>query len=63
MKPDKMVLTSQNEVYLLDYKTGAYHNKHQQQLENYQKAIEDMGYKVSKKALIYIGQTIEVVNL
>ena len=63
MKPDRMVVTTLNEVYLLDYKTGAYHIKHQLQLENYQKAIEDMGYKVSKKALIYIGQTIEVVNL
>jgi hypothetical protein len=32
-------------------------------LENYQKAIELMGYKVVKKALIYIGEQINVVNL
>jgi hypothetical protein len=33
------------------------------QLENYQVAIEKMGYKVTKKSLIYIGEEIEVVNL
>jgi hypothetical protein len=35
-------------VYLLDYKTGI-HNKTSKQLENYQLAIELMGYKVVKK--------------
>jgi hypothetical protein len=48
--------------FLLDYKTGIHNAKYQQQLENY-KAIELMGYKVIKKALIYIGKEIEVVNL
>jgi hypothetical protein len=32
------------------------------QLENYQSAIELMGYKVEKKVLIYIGKEIDVVN-
>jgi hypothetical protein len=63
LKPDRMVISSSNDVFLLDYKTGTYHTKHQTQLENYQKAIESMGYSVSKKALIYIGETIEIVNL
>jgi ATP-dependent exoDNAse (exonuclease V) beta subunit len=63
IKPDRMVLNQANEVYLLDYKTGAHNAKYQKQLENYQQAIELMGYKVVKKALIYIGKEIEVVNL
>ncbi len=63
LKPDRMVISSSNDVFLLDYKTGAYNAKHQTQLENYQTAIESMGYRVSKKALIYIGETIEIVNL
>jgi hypothetical protein len=33
------------------------------QLENYQNAIESMGFKVAKKTLIYIGDKIEIVNL
>jgi ATP-dependent exoDNAse (exonuclease V) beta subunit len=56
-----MVVTSSDEVYLLDYKTGIHNAKHQKQLENYQYAIELMGYKV-KKSLIYIGKQIDVVK-
>ncbi|MFV5701624.1 UvrD-helicase domain-containing protein [Flavobacterium sp. XS2P12] len=63
IKPDRMVLTKNKEVLLLDYKTGTHNVKYQQQLENYQDAIEKMGYKVVKKALIYIGKEIDVVNL
>jgi len=63
IKPDRMVLTKDKEVFLLDYKTGLHNPKYQMQLENYQNAIELMGYKVIKKALIYIGEKINVVNL
>ncbi|MFV5694364.1 UvrD-helicase domain-containing protein [Flavobacterium sp. LB3P122] len=63
VKPDRMVLTKNKEVLLLDYKTGIHNVKYQQQLGNYQDAIEKMGYKVVKKALIYIGKEIDVVNL
>lgn len=61
--PDRMVLTKLNEIYLLDYKTGTHQTKYQLQLENYQNAIEIMGFKVTKKALVYIGDTLEIVNL
>ena len=63
IKPDRMVLTPNKEVLLLDYKTGRHHIKYQKQLEDYESAIESMGYKVIKKALIYIRKEIEVVNL
>jgi ATP-dependent exoDNAse (exonuclease V) beta subunit len=63
IKPDRMVLTSTNEIYLLDYKTGSHQSKYTKQLENYQEAIEKMNYRVTKKALVYIGETLEVVNL
>jgi ATP-dependent exoDNAse (exonuclease V) beta subunit len=63
IKPDRMVLTKNKEVYLLDYKTGTHNPKYQLQLENYQNAIEKMGFKVVKKSLIYIGEQINVVNL
>ena len=63
IKPDRMVLKKNNEVLLLDYKTGTHQVQYQRQLENYQSAIELMGYKVLKKALIYIGKEIDVVNL
>ena len=63
VKPDRMVINVNQEIYLLDYKTGARQDKYTTQLENYQNAIEKMGFKVTKKALVYIGETLEVVNL
>ncbi|WP_298221458.1 exodeoxyribonuclease V subunit beta [Flavobacterium sp.] len=62
-KPDRMVLTPDNELLLLDYKTGKHLEKHRQQLENYQQVIEEMNFKVTKKALVYIGKSIEVIPL
>jgi hypothetical protein len=46
-----MVVTKDKEVFLLDYKTGLHDSKYQKQLENYQSAIELMGYKVVKKSV------------
>ena len=63
VKPDRIVLNGNNEIYLLDYKTGSHQTKYVLQLENYQSAIEKMGFKVVKKALVYIGESLEVVNL
>ncbi|HJY11623.1 MAG TPA: hypothetical protein VJ304_02485, partial [Flavobacterium sp.] len=63
LKPDRIVLTANKEAYLLDYKTGAINAKYTQQIQEYQDAIEDLGYKVLKRALVYIGTEIDVVNL
>ncbi len=63
LKPDRMALGSDGGVLLLDYKTGAHLPKHNQQLEAYAAAIEEMGYHVTKKALVYIGETLEIVHL
>ena len=63
LKPDRIVLTSDKEAYLLDYKTGVINSKYTRQIQEYEEAIEDLGYKVLKKALVYIGSEIDVVNL
>lgn len=63
LKPDRVVITPKGEAYLLDYKTGSANPKYKKQLEEYQSAIENMGFKVLKKALVYIGTDIDVVNL
>lgn len=63
IKPDRMAVSKENEVFLLDYKTGQHLPKHKAQLDHYQIAIENMGYKVCKKTLVYIGDKIEIVNL
>jgi ATP-dependent exoDNAse (exonuclease V) beta subunit len=61
-KPDRVVIKD-NVAYLLDYKTGEKHNKHKAQLEEYELALQEMKYTVAKKALIYIGERIEIVTL
>ncbi|MDR7209651.1 UvrD-helicase domain-containing protein [Flavobacterium piscis] len=63
LKPDRIVLTENNEAYLLDYKTGLSNPKYAQQIQEYQDAIEDLGYKVLKRVLVYIGTEIDIVNL
>jgi ATP-dependent exoDNAse (exonuclease V) beta subunit len=63
VKPDRIVVNDQREAYLLDYKTGAPNAKYTRQIQEYQDAIEDLGYKVLKRTLVYIGTEIDIVNL
>lgn len=63
VKPDRIVLNQQNQALLLDYKTGEPLAKHHKQVEVYEVALQDMGFKVVKKALVYIGETLEIVTL
>lgn len=62
VKPDKVVLKPNKEALLLDYKTGDKTVKHIKQINTYATALEEMGYNVSKKMLVYIKDTIEIVN-
>ncbi|WP_317047145.1 UvrD-helicase domain-containing protein [Flavobacterium croceum] len=62
-KPDKMVVTKNNDVLLLDYKTGQKLDKHKQQMFHYVNTIESMNLKVVKKLLVYIGDSVEIVAL
>ncbi|WP_348823951.1 UvrD-helicase domain-containing protein [Flavobacterium aestuarii] len=63
IKPDRIVINKVKEAFLLDYKTGVHNSKYKYQLENYQNAIEKMGFRVIKKSLVYIGVEIDVVHL
>ena len=62
VQPDRIVITSNNEVFLLDYKTGIHSDKHKMQLENYQNVLKKMNFKVVARTLIYIGEKIEIVQ-
>lgn len=62
IKPDRVTIYNKN-AYLLDYKTGIPENKHKLQLLTYENALVEMGLTVVKKTLLYIGDTLEVVNL
>lgn len=61
-RPDRIVLLS-NECYLIDFKTGAKHKKHQKQIEQYAMVLQDLKYKNIKAFLIYTDpiESVEVV--
>ncbi len=48
---------------IIDYKTGSYSNTHTKQVNQYAKAIEEMGYIVDKKLLVYINEDVTVKNV
>ena len=60
LRPDRLVVNSNKEVVIIDYKTGEFNKKHEQQLQIYQDALVDMGFMVAKKILIYINDNIEI---
>jgi RecB family exonuclease len=53
--PDRVVVNKRGEAFLLDYKTGKEQNKHKEQLMRYEQALQEMGYDVKKKVLLYTG--------
>ena len=60
--PDRLLLSG-NEATIIDYKTGAELPKHKLQLDAYAKALQEMGYDVVKKVLLYTDKMNEVTWL
>ena len=59
LRPDRIVIKD-DEVFLIDYKTGIEKPSHIQQLLRYQSILENMKFKVSKKILVYINGDIQI---
>lgn len=59
-RPDRLIINKQNQVTILDYKTGAPDKKHILQLEAYKNVLMEMSFTVPKKILVYINDGIEV---
>ena len=62
LKPDRVVLLK-NEAFLLDYKTGEFHDKYIKQVEIYEQALQEMGFVVRKKLLVFIQDDINIIHL
>ena len=58
--PDRLVFLEKNKVGIVDYKTGRKNNMHKLQLNNYEKALKNMGLFTLEKVLIYANKKIEV---
>jgi len=61
--PDRLVFNAQNEVTIIDYKTGNPSKEHHQQVFRYEKVLKSMHFKVDKKLLVYMNAFIEVVEV
>jgi len=61
-RPDRVVIDG-NKANVIDYKTGKTSEYHKKQLTHYASILEDMGYDVDKRYLIYIDDEVEVVEV
>ncbi|MBA6151818.1 UvrD-helicase domain-containing protein [Gelidibacter maritimus] len=59
-RPDRIVLNNQNEAVIIDYKTGSERPTHQNQIMAYQVILEEMGYNIVKRILVYINSDIHI---
>ena len=59
-RPDRLVINNKNEVVIVDYKTGLHNPKYQHQLQDYQDILEEMGFKVSQKILLFINKDVTI---
>ncbi len=57
LRPDRLVI-KEKQVTILDYKTGKKNVSYHQQLASYAQVLEQMGYVVENKIIIYIDELI-----
>ena len=58
--PDRLVVFKDLTAVVIDYKTGNPYVKYETQLANYSEIIQEMGYTVIKKFLVYINANLQV---
>jgi ATP-dependent exoDNAse (exonuclease V) beta subunit len=63
LRPDRLNIDAQNNVVIIDYKTGEKQAHHKSQINAYQTVLEAMNLTISKKLLIYINEPIEVIEV
>lgn len=54
-RPDRVIIKD-NHAIVIDYKTGAYSNKHHRQVKSYQLLLQDMGYENVLGYLLYVNE-------
>ncbi len=63
LRPDRLNINAENDVIIIDYKTGEAKSTHNAQLRDYEFVLEQMNFKVIHKLLVYINDTIEVLEV
>ena len=63
IRPDRLNINSKKEVIIIDYKTGEQKTSYKSQLNDYESVINRMNLTVINKILVYINDTIEVIEV
>lgn len=63
MRPDRLEISRENEVIILDYKTGSENKQYNDQLNKYESFVKNMGYKNVKKYLVYLNETLKIIEV
>jgi ATP-dependent exoDNAse (exonuclease V) beta subunit len=59
LRPDRINIRD-NQIILIDYKTGKDNTKYIHQLNQYTKALEEMNFSVVKKILVFINKSVSI---
>ncbi|MFK7812386.1 MAG: UvrD-helicase domain-containing protein [Maribacter sp.] len=57
LRPDRVVI-KENKASIIDYKTGKRDIKYKDQIDSYANALEEMGYIIENKIIIYINEEV-----
>ena len=63
LRPDRINISANGSVTVLDYKTGQYSEAHEMQLATYTEALKQLGFDRVASKLVYIGETIAVKTM
>ena len=63
LRPDRININQKNEVVIIDYKTGDQKTSHKSQLNSYSSILRTMGYDLRHKFLVYINESVEVIEV
>jgi len=60
--PDRIVFKG-NKATVIDYKTGSFDLKHEEQVKEYASLLQEMNYEVDKKLLVYLDGKIKIIEV
>ncbi|MBC2843982.1 UvrD-helicase domain-containing protein [Winogradskyella flava] len=63
LRPDRINIDSNNEVTIIDYKTGEQKDYYKSQLNTYARLLETMNYKVKNKYIVYINDNVDIIEI
>lgn len=62
LRPDRVVFHEDNSVTVIDYKTGGENPRHTDQIKSYTDALQDMGFSIKEKLIIYASEDTILIN-